>query len=273
MINQEQHHIKPKTLFWLLAGVTSFAVLCLAYAELPGEWWKEHTFLIVKFIAVHVGLELLRAAILTVNVQIMKVSGNQKYYVVLGLTILASIGIGISIYHNHLGKWEDPFMWASQVLNFLVFSGELSLSFLLAGQKVDYLKEYQEAQEALESDRQQIETLRLDLDSVRDDLGKDRHTLGEVSRLLGVSTEAIGDNRLFIDTLNQTLDKHRKALGELKAKDRLGKEQLRAYSDYNKISIDGVKGGLCQNCNSISRAPSNKVQEWECAVCKEQIKI
>lgn len=262
--------INPKRSFWILSGFTALAVMCLALAELPTEWWTRHAIVIVTFISAHIGLELLRAAVLIVNVQILRSAGSQKYYIVLAMTIAATVGIAISIYHNHAGNWSDPFMWTSQVLNFIVLSGELSLSFLLAGRKIDYPAAMAEMEETLEglrdelgADRETIELLSSEIETLRNTLGGVRKEIGKLRPDIESNSDAIG-------ILSELVRDVQKANREAKERDRQAEAVVRIHSGYEKITIDGFKARACK-CGTMTPAPSNKVMSWPCANCSTEL--
>ena len=255
--------ISPARNLLIISVVVFFGAFALALAPLVYGWNLEQAW-------ENLAAELLRAGILIVNVQILALSKG-RYRLVIFLSLIATCVLGFQIYSQGLPL---PRMLILQVLNGLIFTGELSLSFLLAGRSINYYNEYTELRQGLDDLRQHLETLRPGLETLRPgldglrqgldalrtaletlsiDLGSLRQENETLRLASDIALKQSDDNRSALAIIRKALDVNRKALGG------------------SKINIDGVKARLCK-CGAIVRAASNKIEETTCHNCKAEIK-
>lgn len=226
----------------------------------------------------HFGVEILRACVLVVNVQILATGGRGKYFIILILSLGATGVMGWAIYEAHAGENFSQ-MLVSQVLNGMILAAELALSFLLDGRSLRYSQldeqhtqalleiaglrnELDSNRKGIEADREQIESDREVIELLYDEIAEHKEKLDSNKKKIESLTSVLKEQDILIEERATELEKFRKQ--------RLAFRHLIEMKRGGvKLTANGVGAIICDNCYYPNFPGSNRVQEMECECCGE----
>ena len=279
-----EYETKPilslKSNLWLLGIAVLLCAVFLAFSELPKDFLELSLMDQMRSIFRNVGVEILRAVVLVVNVQVLRVAGKKKYWIVLILSIVSTLGIGIAIWFHH-GTIQTPAFWVSEVLNLLILAGELSLTFLIGGRGIDHEK----MNRVIEKMKGVISGHEQEMNRVISEMkGNEQKMKGVISKheteMDRVVSEMKGiisrHDTLHLESIPDILQRFEHVYAEL---NRLGKQNKVCEANAKilkhpglKITGLGAKAGVC-SCSRIIVADYNAQTEKECPSCKKIVKL
>ena len=236
----------------LIVCFTLMAAFALAVWTLPEDAnWKDWVG--------NLSIELLRASILIINVQILAQSKNSfKYILVIALSLIGAIGVASSIYWDFvfpgvpyapMNPWIISDHWTQQTLSFFISAGEFSLSFLLSPDGSRY--------NDIVKDRDELQSWRVYGEAVQ-------VHIQNICAHVGVDYSAEWD-----------VDSQVNALEKSSTKVATGSERVAAISAViaenselianNKVSINNVRPIVCDSCGRIHDARTNQRKEIKCS--------
>lgn len=226
----------------LFFGTVIFGAIGAGLLLSPAD--RLYSFWIIAFAA-----EMIRAGLVLVNVQIMKINRAQ-YWVVLTAAVIATIGIGMAI-DSRVDRWSAEW-YGGQVINFLVLAGEYSWALLIAGPPIDWEMECLQA---------------------RGDLSRCRTTIEQIRGEKEVQMKQVEDLTVSLDALQTKLDQYSTSLDDRE------KELAKTLPVFNsvqrlagkKISVNRAAAQVCPNCSSIVAAPSNSHKPENCQECGTEL--
>ena len=285
-----------KANLWLLGIAVLVCAIFLAFSELPKNFLDLNLMDRCRAIARNAGVELLRAVVLIVNVQVLRVAGKNKYWIVLILSIISTIGVGTAIwYHHHTPEipgYIQPDFWTSEVLNLLILAGELSLTFLIGGRGIDLEKmnrvisemrgviigNEEKMNSVISEHEREMKGIVLQMDQDKKEMNSvvsehEREMNRIVSEMKGVISKHEGVDLNSIQEIKERFDHVYSELSRLNAKTKVCSSNAKILLDPRiKISGLGSKVGVCK-CSSIILADYNAQTEKECPNCKNVVKL